>query len=93
MPVNEYCLKIKSICESLASINEKVEDDNKVEVCLRGLGPQYKISQMMMDVGIVENQAIHRLNVIKNRMMRKEKRGSKITLFQQVKAKKNMVLL
>ena len=42
MSVNEYALKIKSICESLASINAKVEDDKKVEVCLRGLGPQYK---------------------------------------------------
>ena len=42
MSVNEYALKIKSICESLSSINVKVEDDDKVEVCLRGLGPQYK---------------------------------------------------
>ena len=42
MLVNEYALKIKSICESLASINVKVEDDNKVEICLRGLEPQYK---------------------------------------------------
>ena len=42
MSVNEYALKIKSICESLASINVKVEDDDKVEICLRGLGPQYK---------------------------------------------------
>ena len=42
MSINEYALKIKSICESLASINVKVEDDDKVEVCLRGLGPQYK---------------------------------------------------
>ena len=42
MLVNEYALKIKSICESLSSINVKVEDDDKVEVCLRGLGPQYK---------------------------------------------------
>ena len=40
MPVNEYALKIKSMCESLASINVKVEDDVKVEVCFRGLGPQ-----------------------------------------------------
>ena len=40
--VNEYALKIKSICESLASINVKVEDDDKMEICLRGLGPQYK---------------------------------------------------
>ena len=42
MLVNEYALKIKSICESLASINVNVEDDDKVEICLRGLGPQYK---------------------------------------------------
>jgi hypothetical protein len=42
MAVNEYALRIKSICESLASINVKVEDDDKVEACLRGLGPQYK---------------------------------------------------
>ena len=42
MSVNQYALKIKSICESLASINVKLEDDDKVEVCLRGLGPQYK---------------------------------------------------
>jgi hypothetical protein len=42
MSVNEYALKIKSICESLASINVKVEDDDKVEICLRGLGPKYK---------------------------------------------------
>ena len=40
--VNEYVLKIKSLCESLASINVQVDDDDKVEVCLRGLGPQYK---------------------------------------------------
>ena len=42
MLINEYAVKIKSICELLASINVKVEDDDKVEVCLRGLGPQYK---------------------------------------------------
>ena len=33
MPVNEYALKIKGICESLASISVIVEDDDKVEVC------------------------------------------------------------
>ena len=32
-------LKIKGICESLASINVAVDDDDKVEVCLRGLTP------------------------------------------------------
>ena len=42
MSVNEYALKKKSICESLVSINVKVEDGDKVEVCLRGLGPQYE---------------------------------------------------
>ena len=42
MYVNDYTLKIKSICESLASINVMVDDDNKIEVCLHGLGPQYK---------------------------------------------------
>ena len=42
MSVNNYTLKIKSICESLASIKVTVDDDDKIEVCLRGLGPQYK---------------------------------------------------
>ena len=42
MSVNNYTLKIKSICESLASINVTVDDDDKIEVCLHGLGPQYK---------------------------------------------------
>ena len=42
MSVNEYALKIKSICESLASINVKLEDDGKVEIFLRRLGSQYK---------------------------------------------------
>ena len=42
MSVNNYTLKIKSICESLASINVTVDDDDKIEVCLRGLGSKYK---------------------------------------------------
>ena len=42
MSVNDYTLKIKAICESLASIGVTVDDDDKVEVCLRGLGPVYK---------------------------------------------------
>ena len=42
MSVNDYTLKIKAICESLASIGVMVDDDDKVEVCLRGLGPAYK---------------------------------------------------
>ena len=42
MSVNDYTLKIKVICESLASIGVTVDDDDKVEVCLCGLGPAYK---------------------------------------------------
>ena len=42
LSINDYTLKIKSICESLASIGVSVEDDDKVEVCLRGLTPAYK---------------------------------------------------
>ena len=42
MSINDYTLKIKSICESLASTGVSVDDDDKVEVCLRGLGPTYK---------------------------------------------------
>ncbi|MCO5546845.1 hypothetical protein L7F22_000282 [Adiantum nelumboides] len=41
MSINDYALKIKSICESLASINVTMEDDDKVKVCLHGLKPQY----------------------------------------------------
>src|SRR5271170_7486537 len=42
LSINDYTLKIKSICESLASIGVIVDDDDKVEVCLRGLTPVYK---------------------------------------------------
>ena len=42
LTVNEYALKIKGIVESLASIGVIVEDDDKVEVCLRGLTFAYK---------------------------------------------------
>ena len=40
--INKYTLKIKNICENLASINALVDDDDDSEVCLRGLVPQYK---------------------------------------------------
>ena len=41
--INDYTLKIKGICESLASIGVSiVDDDDKVEVCLRGLTPAYE---------------------------------------------------
>ncbi|MCO5612602.1 hypothetical protein L7F22_066870 [Adiantum nelumboides] len=42
LSINDYTLKIKGIVESLASIGVQVEDDDKVEVCLRGLMPAYK---------------------------------------------------
>ncbi|MCO5586824.1 hypothetical protein L7F22_040768 [Adiantum nelumboides] len=42
LSINDYTLKIKGIVESLASIGVQVEDDDKVEVCLRGLTPAYK---------------------------------------------------
>ena len=48
---------------------------------------------MMMVVGIVENQAIHRLNVIKSKMMKKEGRDSKIIMPQPVKTVIKMVHL
>ncbi|MCO5574977.1 hypothetical protein L7F22_028774 [Adiantum nelumboides] len=43
LSINDYTLKIKGIVESLASIGVQVEDDDKVEVCLRGLTPAYKL--------------------------------------------------
>ena len=42
LSINDYTLKIKGICESLASIGVSVDDDDKVEVCLHGLTPAYK---------------------------------------------------
>ena len=42
LTVNEYALKIKGIVESLVSIGVAMVDDDKVEVCLRGLTPAYK---------------------------------------------------
>ena len=41
LTINEYTLKIKGIVKSLASIGVAVKDDDKVEVCLRGLTPAY----------------------------------------------------
>jgi hypothetical protein len=42
MSIYEYSLKIKGIIESLASINVFVDDDDLVNVCLNGLGKEYK---------------------------------------------------
>ncbi|MCO5590917.1 hypothetical protein L7F22_044893 [Adiantum nelumboides] len=40
--VNDYTLKIKALCESLYLVGVAVDDDDKVEACLRGLGNAYK---------------------------------------------------
>ncbi|MCO5584116.1 hypothetical protein L7F22_038039 [Adiantum nelumboides] len=40
--VNDYTFKIKALCEPLSSIGVAVDDDDKVEACLRGLGNAYK---------------------------------------------------
>ncbi|MCO5572241.1 hypothetical protein L7F22_025994 [Adiantum nelumboides] len=42
LSANDYTLKIKALCESLSSIGVAVDDDDKVEECLRGLGNAYK---------------------------------------------------
>ena len=42
LSINDFTLKIKSICESLASIGVLVDNDDKVEACLHGLTPAYK---------------------------------------------------
>ncbi|MCO5602458.1 hypothetical protein L7F22_056590 [Adiantum nelumboides] len=42
LSVNDYTLKIKALCESLSSIGVTMDDDDKVEACLRGLGNAYK---------------------------------------------------
>ena len=39
----------------------------------------------MMVVGTVENRAIHMLNVMKGKMMKKEKKGNKITILRHAK--------
>ncbi len=42
MSINEHSFKIKGIVESLASINVSVDDDDLVNICLNGLGKEYK---------------------------------------------------
>ncbi|MCO5547562.1 hypothetical protein L7F22_044528 [Adiantum nelumboides] len=47
LSMNDYTLKIKALCESLSSIGVAVDDDDKVEACLCGLGnacKQFKTS-------------------------------------------------
>ncbi len=52
MSINEYSLKIKGIVESLASINVFVDDDDLVNVCLNGLGKEYKPFKTSMTVRV-----------------------------------------
>ena len=42
MLIGDFALTIKSICESLASIDVAVDDEDWGEVWLCGLRPQYK---------------------------------------------------
>ena len=41
LSINDYTMKIKSICEFLTSIGVTIDDDDKVEVCLCGLTLAY----------------------------------------------------
>ena len=42
MSVADYTARIKEICDSLASINVIVEEDEIVQVCLGGLASKFK---------------------------------------------------
>ncbi|MCO5596317.1 hypothetical protein L7F22_050378 [Adiantum nelumboides] len=42
LSVKHYTLKIKGICDSLSFIGVTMDDNDKVEACLRGLGNAYK---------------------------------------------------
>ena len=39
--VSDYTAKIKSICDSLGSININIDDDEMVQICLGGLAPRF----------------------------------------------------
>ncbi|MCO5613072.1 hypothetical protein L7F22_067346 [Adiantum nelumboides] len=41
LSANDYTLKIKAFCESLSFIGVTVDDDDKMEACLHGLGNAY----------------------------------------------------
>ena len=41
MSVSDYTAKIKSICDSLGSININVDEDEMVQVCLGGLAQRF----------------------------------------------------
>ena len=41
MSATDYTAKIKSICDSLGSINVNIDDDEMVQTCLGGLAPRF----------------------------------------------------
>ena len=41
MSMSDYTTKIKSICDSLGSINVNIDDDEMVQICLGGLAPWF----------------------------------------------------
>ena len=43
MSVADYTAWIKEICDSLASINVTVEEDEMVQVCLGGLASKFRV--------------------------------------------------
>ena len=45
MSVTDYTAKIKSICDSLGSINVNIDDDKMVQICLGGLTPRFGAMQ------------------------------------------------
>ena len=51
LSINNYILKIKGICESLASIGVTVEDDDKIEVCLHGFTHAYEQFKTSIQTG------------------------------------------
>ena len=46
MSVSDYTIKIKSICDSLGSINVNVDEDEMVQVCLGGLAQRFNLLRM-----------------------------------------------
>ena len=50
MSVLDYTVKIKSICDSLGSINVNVDEDEMVQVCLGGLAQRFSPLRMAIMV-------------------------------------------
>ena len=41
MSVTDYTAKIKSICDSLGSMNVNIDNDEMVQICLSGIAPRF----------------------------------------------------